>query len=538
MATISPAIASNFTPPPSTAAKSSNFFSGVGNRGFRLNFPTKTTRGRKSGNLSVLGCAESRNPPEEIDLSDPNWKIKYERDFEQRFNLPHLTDVFKDLKPRPSTFCLKMRSPVSEDFAGGYPSDEKWNGYINNNDRVLLKVIRYSSQDSAGAECIDPDCTWVEQWVHRAGPREEIYFRPEEVNAAIVTCGGLCPGLNDVIRQIVITLDIYGVKNIVGIPFGYRGFTDKGIKEMPLSRKVVQNIHLSGGSLLGVSRGGPTVREIVDSMEERGTNMLFVLGGNGTHAGAVAIHNECRKRRMKVSVVGVPKTIDNDILLMDKTFGFDTAVEEAQRAINSAYIEAHSAYRGVGLVKLMGRSSGFIAMHASLASGQVDICLIPEVPFHIHGPHGILRHLEYLLDTKGSAVICVAEGAALNLLEKSNATDASGNAVFGDIGVHIQQEIKKYFKELGTSADVKYIDPTYMLRAIRANASDGILCTILGQNAVHGAFAGFSGITVGLCNTHYAYFPIPEVIKYPRLVDPNSRMWHRCLTSTGQPDFI
>uniref|UniRef100_A0A803NDJ3 Phosphofructokinase domain-containing protein n=1 Tax=Chenopodium quinoa TaxID=63459 RepID=A0A803NDJ3_CHEQI len=184
---------------------------------------------------------------------------------------------------------------------------------------------------------------------------------------------------------------------------------------MPLSRKVVQNIHLSGGSLLGVSRGGPTVREIVDSMEERGTNMLFVLGGNGTHAGAVAIHNECRKRRMKVSVVGVPKTIDNDILLMDKTFGFDTA--------------AHSAYRGVGLVKLMGRSSGFIAMHASLASGQVDICLIPEVPFHIHGPHGILRHLEYLLDTKGSAVICVAEGAALNLLEKSNATDASGNAV-------------------------------------------------------------------------------------------------------------
>uniref|UniRef100_A0A803NDD4 Phosphofructokinase domain-containing protein n=1 Tax=Chenopodium quinoa TaxID=63459 RepID=A0A803NDD4_CHEQI len=170
---------------------------------------------------------------------------------------------------------------------------------------------------------------------------------------------------------------------------------------------------------------------------------FFVLGGNGTHAGAVAIHNECRKRRMKVSVV---------------------AVEEAQRAINSAYIEAHSAYRGVGLVKLMGRSSGFIAMHASLASGQVDICLIPEVPFHIHGPHGILRHLEYLLDTKGSAVICVAEGAALNLLEKSNATDASGNAVFGDIGVHIQQEIKKYFKELGTSADVKYIDPTYMLR--------------------------------------------------------------------------
>ncbi|TQD91383.1 hypothetical protein C1H46_023062 [Malus baccata] len=469
-----------------------------------------------------------------------------------------------------------MRTPVIEDFAGGYPSDEEWHGYINNNDRVLLKTIYYSSHTSAGAECIDPNCTWVEQWVrskkqsvsvsfgcgrgtarsmvlivpvmigicspvagvHRAGPREKIYFKPEEVKAAIVTCGGLCPGLNDVIRQIVITLEIYGVKQIVGIPYGYRGFSNNELAEMPLSRKVVQNVHLSGGSLLGVSRGGPSVSDIVDNLEERGINMVFVLGGNGTHAGADAIHNECRKRQLRVAVVGVPKTIDNDILLMDKTFGFDTAVEEAQRAINSAYIEAHSAYHGVGIVKLMGRSSGFIAMHASLASGQIDICLIPEVPFQIHGPHGILHHLKYLIQTKGSAVVCVAEGAGQNLIEKTNATDASGNMVFGDIGVHIQQETKKYFKEAGVPVDVKYIDPTYMIRACRANASDGILCAVLGQNAVHGAFAGYSGITVGTCNTHYVYLPIPEVISHPRLVDPNSRMWHRCLTSTGQPDFI
>ncbi|KAL5753356.1 hypothetical protein ACOSP7_023533 [Xanthoceras sorbifolium] len=475
---------------------------------------------------------------ERLDFSDPDWKSKFQTDFQRRFNLPHISDVFKDAKPIPSTFCLRMRTPVTEEFADGYPSDENWHGYINNSDRVLLKVIHYSSPTSAGAECVDPNCTWVEQWVHRAGPRKEIYFKPEEVKAAILTCGGLCPGLNDVIRHIVITLEIYGVKKIVGIPFGYRGFCDRDLTEMPLSRKVVQNIHLSGGSLLGVSRGGPTVSEIVDSMEERGINMLFVLGGNGTHAGANAIHDECRKRRMKVAVVGVPKTIDNDILLMDKTFGFDTAVEEAQRAINSAYIEAHSAYHGIGIVKLMGRNSGYIAMHASLASGQIDICLIPEVPFHLHGPHGVLRHLKYLIETKGSAVVCVAEGAGQNLIEKTNATDASGNIVLGDVGVHIQQEVKKYFKEIGIPSDVKYIDPTYMIRACRANASDGILCTVLGQNAVHGAFAGYSGITVGICNTHYVYFPIPEVISYPRAVDPNSRMWHRCLTSTGQPDFF
>ncbi|PIA62658.1 hypothetical protein AQUCO_00200579v1 [Aquilegia coerulea] len=374
--------------------------------------------------------------------------------------------------------------------------------------------------------------------IHRAGPRKKIYYEPGAVKAGIVTCGGLCPGLNDVIRQIVFTLDIYGVKNIVGIPFGYRGFFDKSLSEIPLSRQVVQNINLAGGSLLGVSRGSASTGEIVDSIQARRIDMLFILGGNGTHAGAHAIHEECRKRKLKVSVVCVPKTIDNDILLMDKTFGFDTAVEEAQRAINSAYIEAHSAYHGIGLVKLMGRSSGFIAMHASLSSGQIDVCLIPEVPFNLEGPYGVLKHLEQLIQTKGSAVVCVAEGAGQNLLETSNATDASGNIVLGDIGVHIQQKIKTHFKGIGVHADVKYIDPTYMIRAIRANASDAILCTVLGQNAVHGAFAGFSGITVGLCNTHYVYLPIPEVITSPRCVNPNSRMWHRCLTSTGQPDFL
>ncbi|KAK2977308.1 hypothetical protein RJ640_013073 [Escallonia rubra] len=531
MESISPAIGSTLLPPAKSHDRTHPLFGSSLTTSRRINLNGICRKSRISAEQKASTAAVA------IDFTDPDWKSNYESDFESRFNIPHLTDVFEDAVPFPSTFCLKMRTPITEDIADGYPSDENWHGYINNDDRVLLKVIRFSSPTSAGAECIDPDCTWVEQWVHRAGPRKKIYFKPENVKAAIVTCGGLCPGLNDVIRQIVITLEIYGVKKIVGIPFGYRGFGDE-LAEMPLSRKVVQNVHLSGGSLLGVSRGGPTVSEIVDSMQERGISMLFVLGGNGTHAGANAIHTECRKRRLKVAVVGVPKTIDNDILLMDKTFGFDTAVEEAQRAINSAYIEAHSAYRGIGIVKLMGRSSGFIAMQASLASGQVDICLIPEVAFHLHGPHGVLGHLKYLLETKGSAVLCLAEGAGQNFLEKTNAKDASGNIVLGDIGVHIQQEIKKYFKALGAPADVKYIDPTYMIRACRANASDGILCTVLGQNAVHGAFAGYSGITVGICNTHYVYLPIPEVISYPRAVDPNSRMWHRCLTSTGQPDFI
>ncbi|WOK93275.1 ATP-dependent 6-phosphofructokinase 5, chloroplastic-like isoform X3 [Canna indica] len=469
----------------------------------------------------------------EIDFNDPNWKKHYQEDFDRRFNLPHVKDIL-DLKPRPTTFSLKSRIPLDD---GNGADVDDWKGYVNDDDRALLKVINFASPTSAGAECIDPECSWVEQWVHRAGPRKQIYFEPKEVKAAIVTCGGLCPGLNDVIRQLVLTLEKYGVKNIVGIPYGYRGFSDNRLSEVPLSCQVVQNINLAGGSFLGVSRGGPSTCEIVDNIQAKRIDMLFVLGGDGTHVGALAIHNECRKRKLKVSIVCVPKTIDNDILLMDKTFGFDTAVEEAQRAINSAYIEARSAYHGIGLVKLMGRSSGFIAMHASLSSGQIDICLIPEVSFNLEGPNGVLQHLEHLIKTKGNAVVCVAEGAGQEYLTKSNAKDASGNVVLSDIGVHIQQQIKKHFKNIGIPADVKYIDPTYMIRACRANASDAILCTVLGQNAVHGAFAGFSGITTGICNTHFVYFPITEVIASTKHVNPNSRMWHRCRTSTGQPDF-
>ncbi|XP_006661761.1 ATP-dependent 6-phosphofructokinase 5, chloroplastic-like [Oryza brachyantha] len=469
----------------------------------------------------------------QLDFSNPDWKKQFQEDFNRRFSLPHLKDVI-DVEPRPTTFSLKSRAPL-ENVNGSI--QESWNGYVNDDDRALLKVIKFASPTSAGAYCIDPDCSWVEQWVHRAGPRKQIYFEPPYVKAGIVTCGGLCPGLNDVIRQIVLTLEKYGVKNIVGIQHGFRGFFEDHLAEVPLNRHVVQNINLAGGSFLGVSRGGANISDIVDSIQARRLDMLFVLGGNGTHAGANLIHEECRKRKLKVSIVGVPKTIDNDILLMDKTFGFDTAVEAAQRAINSAYIEAHSAFHGIGLVKLMGRSSGFITMHASLSSGQVDICLIPEVPFTLDGPHGVLQHLEHLIETQGFALICVAEGAGQEHLQQSNATDASGNMILSDIGVHLQQKIKSHFKEIGVHSDVKYIDPTYMVRAVRANASDAILCTVLGQNAVHGAFAGFSGITTGVCNTHNVYLPIPEVIKSTRVVDPNSRMWHRCLTSTGQPDF-
>ncbi|GAQ80861.1 Pyrophosphate-dependent phosphofructo-1-kinase [Klebsormidium nitens] len=455
----------------------------------------------------------------------------------ERFRLPHITDLFPDIVPKYSTFSTKSSCLIRGNVQGPLRAKELGKMFVDDRDRVLLKVIRYAHASSSGAECLNDDCTFEHWWLSRAGPRSHIYFEPTEVNAAIVTCGGLCPGLNDVIRQIALTLTTYGVTDVKGIAYGYKGFIDEKIRDIDLTPQSVATIHLMGGSILGSSRGNSKTSEIVDNIEKRGTNMLFVIGGNGSHAGAMAIHQECFKRKLKVAVVGVPKTIDNDILLMDKTFGFDTAVEEAQRAIKAAYIEAASAYHGVGVVKLMGRQSGFIAMYASLASGQVDCCLIPEVHFSLDGPNGVYEHMKTVINRKGHCLVVIAEGAGQDLVAGEGGTDASGNPILADIGQWFVKQAKKHFKEVGFPAEFKYIDPTYMIRATPANASDGILCSVLGQNAVHAAFGGYTGVTVGLVNTHYCLLPIPEVIREARNVDPDSRMWHRCLTSTGQPDF-
>lgn len=407
--------------------------------------------------------------------------------------------------------------------------------FVSDDDKILLSAIAYGNPTSAGASetCTIDGCDFLPQWCTRAGPRANLHFDPSTVKAAIVTCGGLCPGLNDVIRQIVITLEVgYGVQSITGIPYGYRGFFEEGLQKLNLTKEFVRDIHLEGGSVLGTSRGGGDVKRIVDSMQAMGINQLYVLGGNGTHAGAQAIFNECSRREYECAVVGVPKTIDNDILHIDKTFGFDTAVEAAQKALRAAAIEAKSGYRGVGVVKLMGRQSGFIAMYASIASGEVDLCLIPEVKFAVDGPNGVLAHVDYLLETQGHAIICLAEGAGQEYVVQDG-LDPSGNPILGDIGPWFVKKIKK-----GLNADVKYIDPTYMVRGVAANAHDKVYCNVLGQNAAHAAMAGFTGCSVVLVNTHYAYLPIPMLIERPRYVDPSSRMYQRLVGSTGQPDFF
>ena len=379
----------------------------------------------------------------------------------------------------------------------------------------------------------------------RAGPRKLLHFDPNTVSAAIVTCGGLCPGLNNVIREITNTLhQIYGIGGTVyGIQGGFRGFHDTSVHLQPiiLTPTLVENIHHEGGTVLGSSRGGFDLEKILDFLHHKKINQLYVIGGDGTHRGAFAIHEGCMKRGYNISVAGIPKTIDNDVDYIDHSFGFGSAVEAATLSIRSAKTEAVcNLPNGIGIVKLMGRSAGFIAAHATMASGDVDLCLVPEVPLVLEGEHGCLPHLLRRVQEQGYAVVVVAEGAGEEVLGTSAETDASGNKILPKIGEFMKDAITKYFEQqTGEPATVKYIDPSYTVRSVAANASDSLYCMQLAQNAVHGAMSGITGFTVGLCNNRMVWLPIPEVVATsPRSMNPNGRTWERVLALTRQPNTV
>jgi 6-phosphofructokinase 1 len=344
-----------------------------------------------------------------------------------------------------------------------------------------------------------------------AGPREKIYFDPTKMRCAIVTCGGLCPGINDVIRSIVLTLYYgYGVKNIIGIKYGLRGFIPSyGLPIVELTPEKVNGIHEYGGTVLGSSRGPQPVNEIVDALERMNVNALFIIGGDGTFRAGAAIHKEITNRNVKISVIAIPKTIDNDIYLVSKTFGFDTAVGMACEAIRSAHVEAIGAPNCVGIVKLMGRYAGFIAAAATIALREVNFCLIPESDFDMEGEGGFLAALERRLENRGHAVVVVAEGAGQKFFSgEMDERDPSGNRKLGDIGVFLRDSIKHYFSEKGKEVFVRYIDPSYIVRSVPANVDDRLYCGNLGQNAVHAAMAGKTAMMLSRWNDRFVHVPL------------------------------
>ena len=404
-------------------------------------------------------------------------RVKVGRTLPDRGRPGHCTHYPSPPLPYPSI----SPSPFSlhNNFGGGFADD---------GDRVALTSMKFASPESAGATCAgatatipssaatstatsrlldngaDDVCVPLPPWAVRAGAREVIYFDPAQTTAAIVTCGGLCPGLNDVIQGLVIKLASYGVPagNVLGVRGGLRGFYDRAAKPVPLTKAEVEGIQLQGGTILGTSRGGADIGAIVRRLAVDAVDMCFVVGGNGGNAAAAAIAAECEARNVTCAVVGVPKSIDNDVLLVDRCFGFETAVQEAQRALQAAKVEAASAYRGVGLVKLMGRQSGFLAMQAAMASGVVDVCLIPEVRFALEGRRGLAAYVDAVLARQGHAVLCVAEGAGQDLLAAAGkgglGTDASGNPILGNVGTFLKGELKRLVPGPGGEPiDVKFI---------------------------------------------------------------------------------
>lgn len=371
-----------------------------------------------------------------------------------------------------------------------------------------------------------------------AGPRAKLFFDPATVRAGIVTCGGLCPGINNVIRSIFLELHhAYGVQEILGFREGYRGLDPaRGRPPLRLTINDVDQIHTEGGTILGTSRGPVDTKTAVDHLVALGVNLLFTIGGDGTQRGGNDLFQEARRRGYPLAVVGVPKTVDNDVAFVSRTFGYYTAVEEAAKVLTCAHTEAHSVRHGISIVKLMGRDAGFITVGATLASQDVNFCLIPEVPFELDGPDGFLAALKQRVLARNHALIAVAEGAGQELVTGPAAgSDASGNAKLKDIGPFLRERIASYFKAEGLESTVRYIDPSYIVRAVPADAEDAILCDQFARHAVHAAMAGKTGLVIGQIHDEFVHVPIERLATQRKRVDPEGALWRSVLAATGQP---
>ena len=411
--------------------------------------------------------------------------------------------------------------------------DDEVADFVPDDARVMLQV------ETTASAALEPPVLF-----EKAGPRSRIYFDPSRSRAGIVTCGGLSPGINNVVRAMVLELYYkYGVKDILGYRYGFEGLSPKvGMQPMQLGPDEVRSVHTAGGSFLGLSRGKQEVKLMVDTLVRDRVDMLFVIGGDGSLRGAQAIHAELLRRGVKKTVLGVPKTIDNDVAYVDKTFGFDTAVEIARMAIDGAHAEAVSARNGVAIVKLMGRESGFVAAAATTASAEVNFCLVPEVRFELEGPGGLLMALQKRLNERGHAVIVVAEGCGASLVDGNVERDASGNVRYAsadaDIGPSLRDAIIGHFKRVSLPITVKYIDPSYMIRSVPANAGDSIFCDALARQAVHAAMAGKTGIAIGRWHGVFTHVPLGITTSYRKRIEPDRTTWLAVTETTGQPRLV
>jgi 6-phosphofructokinase 1 len=397
--------------------------------------------------------------------------------------------------------------------------------------RTLSDDIRIPQRIEVGA---DPGFLF-----ELAGPRAKLFFNPAQTRAGIVTCGGLCPGLNNVIRSLFLELHHgYGVKEVLGFRGGYQGLDPlRGAAPVVMTREFVDDIHQEGGTVLGTSRGPVDTGVAVDNLIQRGVNILFTIGGDGTQLGGNDLYQEALRRGYPLAVVGIPKTVDNDVAFVSRTFGYFTAVEEAAKVLKCAHTEAHSVLNGIAVVKLMGRNAGFIAAGATVASQDVNFCLIPEVPFALDGELGLLAALQRRVLERAHAVIVVAEGAGQELIEASDqGRDASGNAKLKDIGLFLRDRIEAHFKAAKIPAVLRYFDPNYIIRSVPADAEDSMLCDQFARHAAHAAMAGKTGLVVGILHDRFIHVPIEMLTQQKKTLDPASPAWRAVLAATGQAE--
>jgi 6-phosphofructokinase 1 len=433
--------------------------------------------------------------------------------------------------PLPAAADLTIRTLGPCTVAAPFRGPDQ--GFVTDDDRILASADAASVARCQAAGLPLPS-------FEAAGPRARIFFQPDDVSCGIVTCGGLCPGLNDVIRSIVLTLNHgYDVERILGFRYGYAGLSSRSFQEpMMLDPDIVGTIHKHGGTLLGTSRGPQDLGDMVDALVSWRIRILFCVGGDGTLRGASALAGEIARRNLKIAVIGIPKTIDNDLEWIERSFGFSTAVGEARQTIDAAHAEAQAAWNGVGLVKLMGRQSGFIAAHATLASGDVNYCLVPEVAFTLES--GFLPVLRERLARRRHAVVVVAEGAGQELIREHHrmGRDASGNIELKEIGPFLRDRITSYMAQRDVPVTVKYIDPSYTIRSLPASSTDSSFCLILGQHAVHAGMAGRTDVLVGYWNGRFTHVPIGLATSQRKQLDPRGEVWQRVLGATGQPEHM
>jgi 6-phosphofructokinase 1 len=435
-----------------------------------------------------------------------------------------------DYEKNIPTKILRLGEPKVDSPAFNRTDRAATNSFISEDEGVLIDVTLSSFKAALQTGVPGPA-------FELAGPREKIYFDSSKLRCGIVTCGGLCPGLNDIIRSVVLELyHGYGVRRIFGFRYGLQGFIPKyGHDVMDLKPEIVVNILERGGSILGSSRGPQDVNAIVDTLERMNIGILFMVGGDGTLKAASKIADNILERGLKISVVGIPKTIDNDIYMVARSFGFDTAVDVASNAIKSAHNEAVGYPNGIGLIKLMGRYSGFIAATATLAQQDVNFVLIPEVDFDLEGSNGLLNKVESRLKSRGHAVIVVAEGAGQKYFQEDEKDlDKSGNVKLKDIGVFLKNTLMTHFSQKQIDISLKYIDPSYTIRSLPANANDHVFCSFLGRDAVHAGMAGKTKLLIGYWNYTFVHVPMEASAAGRKQVDPGGKLWRSVLDATGQ----